>query len=185
MDSQEAERLLNNNNSIVGFKKKNLSEADTNKTNEHYININSKNFGFNKEMLMFDGKFLIYKNNLNMKIFTNTILKSYNKFKNFIDPSDVLPFFYNILKFPIKLINNFENLIVCIETNDNNLHPIGDSVISDDSMIYINIDANKGVSEEQLGKLTLVNYKKYIKYNVKQNVFRDYEIDNKKVKITI
>tara|TARA_B100001093_G_C26833407_1_gene1017201 strand:+ start:573 stop:2612 length:2040 start_codon:yes stop_codon:yes gene_type:complete len=185
LDSQEAERLLDNNNSIVGFKKKNLSEVDTNKTKEHYININSKNFGFNKEMLMFDGKFLIYKNNLNIKIFTNTILKSYNKFKNFIDPSDVLPFCYNILKFPIKLINNSENLIVCIETNDNNLHPIGDSVISDDSMIYINIDSNKGVSEEQLGKLTLVNYKKYIKYNVKQNVFRDYEIDNKKVKITI
>ena len=136
-------------------------------------------------MLMFDNKFLIYRNNINIKVFTNTILKSYNKFKNFIEISDILPFFYNILKFPIKLIDSFENLIVCIQTSDNVLHPIGDSVISDNSMIYINIDSNKGVSEEQLSKLTLVNYKKYIKYNVKHNIFRNYEIDNKKVIINI
>ena len=102
-----------------------------------------------------------------------------------IEISDILPFFYNILKFPIKLIDSFENLIVCIQTSDNVLHPIGDSVISDNSMIYINIDSNKGVSEEQLTKLTLVNYKKYIKYNVKHNIFRNYEIDNKKVIINI
>ncbi len=185
LDSREAERLLISSNSIVGFKKNNLCEDDTNKTNEHYININSKNFGYDKSMQMFNDKFLIYKNNINIKVFTNTILKSYNKFKNFIDHSDVLPFFYNILKIPIKLIDNYENLIVCIQTNDDILHPIGDSVISDDSMIYINIDPKKGVSEEQLSKLTLVNYKKYIKYQIKNNIYRDYEINDKKVVINI
>jgi hypothetical protein len=185
LDFLEARRLIEENNYILGFKKNNLLENDKIKTNEHYININSKNFGFEKNMKIFDDKFLIYKNSLNIKVFSNTILNSYSKFKNFITPPNILPFFFNILKIPIKLIDTYEHYITCLNTTDNSLYPIGDSIISDNSMIYINIDTHKGISEEQLSKLILINYKKYIKYNIKENIFRDYEADNKKLTINI
>ena len=111
-----------------------------------------------------------------MKYFEN-LNNNYDKLTNFIDEEYLLQLIIGLNIKKISFVDH-EHWIACEILKDNLVSTVGDGFISNDNILYINIDKNHQLNVEEFD-LVLIEYTQSYRYEIKENIFRNVKLSDR------